>query len=210
MTQNTLHSIAARLPFHLDDHPQVNILFMRLRQHQQTQDKHTIDLWTYCYIYRYFLMKLTTSHNAQPTHLDKLVANAFADVQKNASHIRQPDHYTGWVSTICKHRFVNYLRTRKSTLSLEDDTLTVTFEENYVAEAHDTPIVYQTICTAINALPEFLRDITRMRLLEQKSYKEIASLTGHSSSILRSYMSKATRKLRQDPRLRAMLEEMHD
>ncbi len=119
MTFTRLHEVTDLLPFHLDETEQVNQAFLRWRQSEATGDKRLVDTWTYCYIYRYFLVKMAPSASPMPLALDRLVANAFDDVQGSLHSIHRPGCYTNWVSTICRNTFVSHLRTQRSTVSLE-------------------------------------------------------------------------------------------
>ncbi len=210
MTIKSLRTVTDQLPFHLDDTAQVNGAFTRWRRHQRAADQRLVDLWTYCYIYRYFLVKVAASNRRTPLCFDQLVASAFADVQEHLPSIRQPDCYTGWVGTICKHTFVNYLRTRRGTVSLDQDETVALVEEPAATQAHDAAVVHHSICAAIAALPAFLRDITRMRLLEKCSYQTISTKTGKPLATLRTYVNRALSQLRRNERLRTLLEELRD
>ena len=79
MTFSILHEVTDLLPFHLDDTEQVNQAFARWRKSKTAGDKRLVDTWTYCYIYRYFLVKLASSTSTKTLTLDRLVANAFDD-----------------------------------------------------------------------------------------------------------------------------------
>ncbi len=84
-------------------------------------------------------------------------------------------------------------------------------EENASAtEARDASVIYRSIRAAIEALPDYLREVARMRLLENRSYRTIREETGKSLQTLRSYVNKALIRLRRNPRLLLLLEEMHD
>ncbi|MCH8959831.1 MAG: sigma-70 family RNA polymerase sigma factor [Bacteroidetes bacterium] len=198
------------LPFHLDDSELVNQAFVRWRQSQSAGDKRLVDTWTYCYVYRYFLIKLVSSASQKALTLDWLVANAFDDVQGSLRDIRRPECYTHWVSKICRNTFVNHLRTQRSLVSLDLGGLLLVDEDVSATEARDASVIYRSIRAAIEALPDYLREVARMRLLENRSYGAIREETGKSLKTLRSYVNKALIRLRRNPRLLLLLEEMHD
>jgi len=210
MTFSMLHDVAGLLPFHMDDTRQVNDLFARWRQSKADKDKRLIDIWTYCYIYRYFLIKMGGGAASALLAFDRLVAAAFADVQSNLHTIRHPGCYAGWISTICRHTFVNHLRTQRSMVSLEDGLFQLTVPGTGGTEGRDAAVLYRSIAGAIDALPDFLRDVARMRLLENRSYQAIQGSTGKPLATLRTYVNKALEHLRQNPTLQALLEEMRD
>lgn len=209
MTLTSLHQVAEALPFHLDDTAEANRVFQRWHRHHHPADKRLVDLWTYCYIYRYFLIKLASLRRPAPLCLDPLVAGAFADVQQHLEALRQPKRYTGWVATICKHAFVSYLRARRPLASF-DDAPEPLVEEPRPTQAHDDAVVHRALCRAIDSLPAFMREITRMRLLENCSYAAISRHTGKPLPTLRAYVNRALGQLRQNTRLQLIYHELQD
>ena len=161
MTFSTISEVANLLPFHLDDTEQVNDTFTRWRHNKADADKRLVDIWTYCYVYRYFLVKFTASEAHKYLAFDRLVATAFADVLRNIRRVRQPECYAGWVSTICRNTFVNHLRSQRNTVSIEQDLVVPLVEEPAVSSASDASVLHHSICQAIDALPDFLRDVAR-------------------------------------------------
>lgn len=210
MTFSTIHEVADLLPFHLDDTGQVNETFARWRQNQEAGDKRLVDVWTYCYVYRYFLVKFAASEARTSLAFDRLVATAFADVQNNLRRVRQPRCYAGWVSTICKNTFVSYLRAYRSTVSLEHGMPVLVDEAPAAPSASDAGVLRASVSAAIDTLPDFLREVARMRLLENRSYGTIQEITGKSRPTLRTYVNRALAQLRQNATLQALHKEMSD
>ena len=210
MMPPSLHAVADQLPFHIDDTAQANAAFLRWHAHERSEDKRVVDLWTYCYIYRYFGFKFAVTDRYVPLCFDELVAETFTDVEQNLHRIRHPERYTAWVGTICKHRFVNYLRTRSRTVSLEEKAPVLAVEPSSKRTRHDAAVVLQSARAAIAALPTFLRDVARMRLLEHRSYDAISRQTGQPLPTLRAYVHRALGQLRQDARLLTVFEELQD
>ena len=208
MTFSTIHNVATLLPFHLDDTGQVNDAFTRWRHNNEETDKRLVDVWTYCYVYRYFLVKFATTEAQHSLAFDRLVATAFADVQSNLDRVRHPECFAGWVGTICRNTFVNHLRTHRSTISLEQGLPTLVVETPPMPSDRDATVVYQSICSAIEALPRFLSEVARMRLLENRSYRAIQEATGKPLPTLRAYVNRALDHLRQNPTLQLLLEEI--
>ena len=66
----------------------------------------------------------------------------------------------------------------------------------------------ESINRAIEALPDFLRDVARMRLVEHRSYRAIQQETGRPLPTLRTYVNRAMAQLRRNPRLQVLFEEM--
>ncbi|MDX1546010.1 MAG: hypothetical protein R3247_03430 [Rhodothermales bacterium] len=213
MTLDALYALAARLPFPLDDTAAANDAFRRWQTRVTTgeatdalaADKRTVDLWCYCFIYRYFLLKLATHPNTVP--LDHAVACAFRDVQRHLHGVRRPDRFTAWVGTICRNTFVDYLRRRRALLPLDAHALPAP-EEPRPMRRHDAALIRDAVCTAIDRLPGYLQPVARLRLLEQRSYEAISRETGHPPPTLRAYVNKSLGLLRRAPRLRLLLHEL--
>lgn len=210
MPAQALRTITCALPFHLDDTDQVNALFLRWHKHGAAPDKRLIDLWAYGYIVRYFLIKFASSSHHVSLAIDQLVAGVFADVQDHYDRVRCPERFAAWVATICKHAFVNHLRARRSTVSIDAERLVLTVEDTPPQRPHDTAVIYQAVCSAIDALPPYLGEVARLRLLENQSYAAISEATGHAPATLRSYVNKALTQLRANPSLRTLVEELRD
>ena len=208
MTFSEIHEVADLLPFHLDDTQQVNAMFTRWHNDHTEEDKRLIDIWTYCYVYRYFLLKLSKAQAHRAVVFDRLVATAFADVQNNLGRVRQPGRYAGWVSTICRNAFVTHLRTQRSMVSIESGVATLLVEPPAVTSAQDASLLHQSVCQAIEALPGFLREVARMRLLENRSYTAIQAVTGKALPTLRTYVNRALDHLRRNTTLQTLCAEM--
>ena len=210
MTFSTISEVAALLPFPLDDTRQVNATFTRWRQDKAEADKRLVDIWTYCFVYRYFLVKFTACEAHKYLAFDRLVATAFADVLRNLRRVRQPECYAGWVGTICRNTFVNHLRAQRSMVSLEQGLTTPLIEAPATSSARDASVLHHSISEAIDALPDFLRDVARMRLLESRSYGVIQEATGKPLPTLRTYVNRALDHLRKNTTLQALLQEIRD
>ena len=210
MTFSMIHEVAALLPFHLDDAKQVNDTFMRWRQNKGDEDQRLLNVWIYCYVYRYFLIKFAASNTRANLAFDRLVATAFADAQANLHRVRKPECFAGWVSTICRNTYVSHLRVKRSTVSLEHSTPTLAVESPPPPSSRDATFLHQSISQAIETLPGFLRDVARMRLLEHHSYSAIEDATGKALPTLRTYVNRALDHLRRNTTLQALLEEIRE
>lgn len=200
----TLDALIARLPFHIDDVDAVNDCYVRWFETPSDEDRYVIDLWTYCFIRRYFLIKLVQESSMGPADFDDLVDRTFRKVESSEGRIRRPGHYASWVSVVCKNTFLNYLRDRKHSVSLEE-------EPGVQVAAEPAPIyvdagyVRLALHRAIERLPRYLRECVRLRFVEGLSYEEISARTGFPLPRIRSYINKAMKRFRQDDRLLSYL-----
>lgn len=200
----SLDALIARLPFHIDDADAVNAYYVRWLQEPSDEDRYVIDLWTYCFIRRYFLIKLVQETSMGPADFDDLVDRTFRKVETSEDRIRRPGHYASWVSVVCKNTFLNYLRDRKHSVSLEEESVVQVAAEpapTYV----DAGYVRLALHRAIERLPRYLRECVRLRFVEGLSYEEISAKTGFPLPRIRSYVNKAMKRFRQDERLLSYL-----
>lgn len=202
------HLVAQNLPFALEDTRCANRYFQRWWRDKNRQDKQAIDLWVYCYVCRYFLIKAVFNDISNPMEADHLMGKTFLKVQGNLQTLHAPDRFTHWVSTICKNTFINYARRRPQFISLQDQSLPpVPRPRRY---RHDREITYAVLANAIQRLPRFLRPTARLRLLRSLSYQHISEITNKSVPTLRAYMHKALKKIQVDPQVQALHEELMD
>lgn len=201
----SLDSLTARLPFRLNDVDEVNRVFQRWHLRGHSQARRIVELWTYCFIWRYFLVKFTQEATYSVADVEELVDAAYARIAEHRSHLKDPTRYAHWVSVICKNIFLNYLRARRPIISLDAGHGLVLSADN-PPQAHDIGFVAQAVVDAIGRLPPYLRRVTYLRMIERRSYEEIARVTGRPTASTRTYVSKGMARLRQDPALRALLD----
>lgn len=194
----SLDALAARLPFHIDDVASANDAFLRWRRTGSEADRRTVQLWTYCFIRRYFLVKFLQETTYGPADLDHVIDTAFRKAIGSSADIKNPGRYGHWVSKICKNTFLNYLRGRRRPLPLEDAPPLV--GESPTAY-NDPGLAHDALVRAIERLPDYLRDCARLRFLEEMSYEEIAARTGFPLPRIRSYVNKAVNRFREDDEL---------
>ena len=202
----SLEALTARLPFHLDDTDQVNAAFTRWRRAPSDQDKFLVDLWTYCFVRRYYLGKFVREPTYSAADLEKLIDRTYQKVERNHATVRNPACYASWVATICKNTFINYLRARRTTLPLEQ-LMQSGFEVATDGYLDTSRWLLETLHRAIEQLPPFLREVIRLRIVEDFSYEQLHERTGKSVPTLRAYVNRALKHLRQDEQLRDLYEQ---
>lgn len=202
---SSLRPVVDRLPFHVDDFEAANQAFRRGREDASEADEHAAELWTYCFVRRYFLIKFTRQSEYEPADLDELVEKVYQKIERGRSEINDPDRYAQWVSVICKNTFLNYVRRQRQYVSTEDEhgpTLTVAEQ----IARREPGLAVRAVEAAISRLPDYLEEAARLRLLEEKTYQQMGEITEKSVASLRTYVNRARKKLREDPALRAYLD----
>jgi len=196
-----LRTVLDRLPFSVDDSDAANDAFGRWLEDDDQDAKRVVDLWTYCFVSRYFLAKAAGDAFETAAAADELITRTFQKVQKNRDNVRNPDRYTNWVSVVCKNTFLNYTRRDRVAASINDDegpTLKAT-------EARPIPevgFVREAFSQAIDRLPNYLQEPARLYFLEDREFEEISEEIGKAVPTVRTYKHKAVKKLREDDTLR--------
>lgn len=196
-----LRTVIDRLPFSVDDTDAANDAFRRWREEEDPDAKRLADLWTYCYVCRYFLAKSARGTFDNPADADELTTRAYQKVQKNRDGVRNAARYANWVSVVCKNTLLNYTRRNRFSESIEEeDRITLTTEKkNAVAEIG---FVHEAFVEAIERLPPYLQEPARLYFLENREFEEISEALGKPVATIRTYKHKAIKQLRTDDRLR--------
>lgn len=192
--------VAAQLPFHLDETDKANAAFMQWHETKDPKAKRTVDLWTYCFIRRYYLAKAAKDKAMRTTDVEELVEKVYARVEKSRGTIRDAARYASWTSVVCRNMFLNYIRRRRDMVSV-DEGLVHTLEADSFETHYEAMLLIQTLIAAIGRLPGFLQQVARFRLVEQWSYEDISKALDKPIPNIRSYVNKACKRLRQDPYL---------
>lgn len=199
----SLATIASRLPFHLNETEHVNAAYRRWREQGEQEAKYIVELWTYCFVRRYFLYKFVRySDRDYSADMDGLIETVYVKVQESQRTIADPARYAGWVSVVCRRAFLNYLRGRNLQVSLDQEKGAHLRAE----DLHGDPgLVMEGLQQAIGRLPEFLREVAYLRFVEDHTYPEIGHITGKPLPTIRSYVNKALAKIRSDPHFLAFI-----
>jgi DNA-directed RNA polymerase specialized sigma24 family protein len=207
----SLQTLAAHLPFGLDESARVGAAFERWRtatggDHQAgKREKRLVDLWTYCFVRRYFLAKFAAQPDLPAVDLDAQVERVYQKVEAAREGVRDPQRYPHWVSVVCRNTFLNYVRrTRPATVSLDDEDCRPLPAGETVRG--DFGLAHEVVATAIERLPDYLQPVARMRFLEERSYEAIHEETGVAIPTARTYAGRARKRLRDDPAVRALLD----
>ncbi len=193
----SLDELVAALPFHLDDISAINATYLRWHASGDAHEREVIQLWTYCFIRRYFLVKFVQETSWSAVDLDAIIETAFRKTEAREAQIREPSRYASWVSVVCKNTFRNYLRSKRHQIPIERAPLL-----SLVAEP---PVSYnepgarrQALVRAIDRLPPHLRSCAQLHFLSGLSYAEIAQRTGRPLPTIRAFIYKAIKRLRED------------
>jgi RNA polymerase sigma-70 factor (ECF subfamily) len=137
-------------------------------------------------VYR-FLLRRTRSHS----DAEELTQQVFADAASALSHADPPRSMRAWLYTVAERRLVDELRRRRRAVEI----VAVLGPERV---AHDE--ASDELEEAVDRLPLSQRRIVVMRIVEGRSYREIARELGCNEAACKMRLSRALRRLREDLR----------
>ncbi len=208
---STLESLAAtRLPFAIDESHRVNETFAAYMHAARREDKKLVDLWTYCYVRRYFLIKFIKESRFRASELDQLVERTYKKVESSRHAITHHDRYAQWVSVVCRNTFVNFVARRKKVIGLESRHDVALPPEKANDLDVNAAAIHLSLLQAISDLPPFLRSTARMRFVENLSNEEIGRIIGKRSATVRAYVHKICTRFRKNAELQAWAEQLYN
>lgn len=200
-----LRNVIDRLPFGVDDTEAANGAFRDWRDGGGRRAGRLVDLWTYCYVCRYFLTKSAADALNHASDADELATRAFRKIRENREKVREPDRYASWVSVVCKNTFLNYTRRDRFPESIEEEggpNLTADGTQS----ASNMGFVREALTDAIERLPSYLREPARLYFLEDREFDEISEEVDKPVATVRTYKHKAVKRLRDDDRLQEYMD----
>jgi len=203
-SSSQLRTVTDRLPFPIDDTDAANDAFRRWQDHEDPDAEHVVEMWTYCYVCRYFLAKAASNAFDRAAAADELITRTYEKVRNNFDSVREADQFASWVSVVCKNTFLNYTRRDRTAESINEDRGPVL--ESDTDAVFELGFVEEMLAGAIHRLPEYLREPARLYFLEDCTFEEISDATGKSVPTVRTYKHKAVKKLRKDDALREYIE----
>lgn len=198
-----LDVLVRELPFAIDDFDAAGDAFVRWRQTQSDEDRHTVQLWAYCYTLWYFYPKFAQERTSGVSDLDAALDRSYDRILRSLDTIRDAERFPHFVSVVCKNVLMSHRTRRRETVEVDEEMLP-TPEKG--AQAYDRILVRRVLDRAIDAMPDAIREIGRMRLLEGRSYQDITEETGRPIASVRTYVSKVKARLRDNPEVRALYE----
>lgn len=197
-----LHAVAAHLPFALDDYDEAGVTFARWREKGDDKDKRTVQLWSYCYVQRYFFIRFLRERTTTPSDLDAVISGSYERILKNLETVREPLRFAAFVSVVCKRALLNHRARRRDVVEPEDHFLQP--DEADAASVYDGTLIRKVVEEALETLPDSIRRIAKWRILDNKDYEWIADQTKRPVATVRTYVSKALVVLRGNERLRSL------
>ena len=192
--------LTAGLPFGLDDPEAANRAFAAGRAGDRAARRHA-DIWAYAWALRYTTRKFARERTGAASDVDTVLTRAVEGVQRAWERLEDADRFAAYVSKVCKNSLLTHRARHKTTVEADDTTLGPTLDDERFAT--DGVIVRKDLAAAIAAMPPAVRVVAEMRILDGRSFEDVAEATGHPLPTVRTYSSKAHALLRTHPVLRA-------
>ncbi len=199
-----LAALTQVLPFAVDDYDAAREAYVRWRETGTDTDRQPAALWAYCYVTRYFTVKFANEQAGSPSDYDALVEDAVRRVFGAFDEgIDDAAKFPQFVSVVCSRVLISYRERRREHVQAHEEMLEAPTETPDI-DPLDRLITRDVVTRAVTALPAAIGEVARMRLLQGGSYEDIASTMDLSIDTVRTYYSKALRRLREDPEVRAL------
>lgn len=127
-----------------------------------------------------------------PDHVDDLLQEVFLKAMTQITHLREEDHFGGWVAAIARNRATDHYRKTREMQSTEDLAGSIATRGTPGSQA-DARIAL----AAIQSLPDAYRETLAMRLLEGMTGPEIANRTGLTPESVRVNLHRGMKLLRE-------------
>lgn len=200
-----LEQVLEHLPFSIDDTAAANDAFRRWTESQDPDDERIVDLWTYCYVTRYFLSKSARGEFGSAAAPEQLIKRTHEKVMEKRGDVRNPGRYAHWVSVVCRNTFLNHVRRNRVSTSIDaEEGPTLSANTDWVVA--EVGFVEEALVKAIDQLPNYLQEPARLYFLENMSFEEISEKIEKPVPTVRTYKHKAVKRLREDDRLQGYVE----
>jgi len=200
-----IREIQRQLPFTLLDVEAAQDAFQDWKTAPTRKKLSVVFSWSYCYIYRYFIIKFAANPTFSDADFERIIAAAFRRVQSNFEAGTRIDRYPQWLSVVCKNLYRNFLRDHQPRITVNASEVDLEDEDAFAVDVWlDAPNVRRVVSEALERLPEYLREVTQDRFIRNLSYEEIGERHQKPTPLIRSYVHKALQKLRDDPNLQSL------
>lgn len=130
---------------------------------------------------------------------DDLAQETFIRIWERLPNLSQPVRFSGWAYRIAYNLWIDQLRRRKASESLEGVSMPDEEDAGSRADTHD---VHKLLLHALAQLNESERTTITLFYLNELSIKEIVAVTSMNEGTVKSILSRARAKLRELPELK--------
>ena len=144
-------------------------------------------------VYRFVFLKVTNKEEAED--ITQQVFMKASEALPRFENERSP--FVGWLFRIARNTVIDFYRTKKNNLSLDEG-----IGVDDVLENSPEDIIFQNqekaqVLKALEHLTEEQREVVTLRFVEDFSYKEISTITNKNQAALRIMQHRAIKKLKE-------------
>ncbi|WP_242203085.1 RNA polymerase sigma-70 factor [Aestuariivivens insulae] len=150
-------------------------------------------------LYQSKLLFLASNYIANREDAEEIIQNVFIKIwsKKNIK-----SNLNGYIYTLTKNACLDYLRTKKQQLNIENNLLQLEASINYNALSDDAASLVlerelnEAVLKSINLLPEKCKDVFIKSRIEGLKHKEISKKMNISPKTVENHLTKALKHLR--------------
>lgn len=132
---------------------------------------------------------------------EDLFQEVFLRVFKGFKHFRADARLSTWIGSITHHVCIDYLRKKKREMDFQpydtDQKLVLNFSPDMSWKQPENEDLNRLVRTAIAKLPADFRTVITLYHLDERSYRDIAEITGMPDGTVKSYISRGRNLLRE-------------
>lgn len=132
---------------------------------------------------------------------EDLFQEVFLQVFKGLRRFRSDARLSTWIGSITHHICVDYIRKKKKEKEIQDydidDKIVLNISRDKSWNQHDNDDLNNLVVKAIGKLPVAYRTVIMLYHLDERSYQEIAEITGMPDGTVKSYINRGRNLLRE-------------
>lgn len=163
-------------------------------------------------VYRYkdMVYRYAKSQMKEDTLADEVFQETFLRLARQNKRFDSEEHLKAWLLTVCKNCCIDNYRSKWNKANVpyidelrkddsEDDNMIQTgfSQQKYDDPLGEQKLLAQVTYEAVEALPQPMREVVHLYYYENLSIREIAEITGDNENAVKTRMSRARGKLRQ-------------
>ncbi len=158
-----------------------------------------IQVWSYFWIKKYFLMKYINEQMRKPSDVELIIENAYIKFHQNVGKVRDPEGFNSWLRTICQNEMAEYYKTKRNTSeTLNDfhDHITCGYSEEIIRDLENEESVKQLFCKIRKIVTPAEADVVYKKIIENKTNYTIGQELNINEQSVKNHYYRAIEKLR--------------
>jgi RNA polymerase sigma factor (sigma-70 family) len=132
---------------------------------------------------------------------EDIFQEVFLQVFKGLKRFRADARLSTWIGSITHHVCVDYIRKKKKEMEIHNKVGDQNIAQSILQEKnwkqYDKKDLNKMVLNAISKLPSAYRTVITLYHLDERSYREIAEITGMADGTIKSYINRGRNMLRE-------------